>query len=205
MKSAIQLLFGYRLPAAGLWLGVALMLCGSAEAQNLLKNGDFEAPMPGSDPTSNWAIAYVDGCSEDFSIATHTTEASRTGGGRGGHLRPNSYNSSHAYFRQVVTNLTAGARYTLTGLKMGTSYQPYLGTGQVQIYMVAVSGTSSNAVFAKPKNRGPYSLTIPAGPSRQIEVQLHLAKRHMVNESSEDMKHAKSCAWFDDFSLTLTQ
>jgi hypothetical protein len=69
--------------------------------------------------------------------------------------------------------------------------------------MVAISGSTTNVVYGNADNVGPYSLTITAEASHQIEVQLHLWKSVMTNESSEDMKHAKCSGWFDDFSLKL--
>lgn len=195
-----------RKPALGLaFLAAAFLLwSGAARSQELLKNPDFESPFPVSDPTAGWALVYADGGPSDFAIAGQTTEASRCCGGRGAHIRPNNWNYAHAYFRQVVTNLTSGARYTLSIQKMRAGFQNYVDGDTLRVYMAAVSGSSSNVVFGNATNNGPYSLTITCAPSRQIEVQLHMWKRFMTNESSEDMKHAKCSAWFDDISLTLT-
>ena len=185
-----------------LFLILALLFGASAGAQELLKNGNFESPFPGTDPTNNWTLVYVDGGPGDFAIAGQSTEASTSGGGRGAHIRPNNFNFAHAYFRQVVTNVTEGATYQLTCKKMQAGFQNYVDAGKLQVYMVAISGSTTNVVYGNADVVGPYSLTITAETSRKIEVQLHLWKSVMSNESSEDMKHAKCSGWFDDFSLT---
>jgi hypothetical protein len=193
-------------PAAGI-VGLMLLLGVSASAQNLLKNGDFESPFPVADPTAGWAVVFPggpDGGPGDWAIAGRTLAASRVSGGHGAHLRPNNWGTTHAYFKQVVTNLTAGATYTLTIERMRAQFANYIGGGTQRIYLSAVSGSSSNVVFGNADSNGPYSLSITCSATRQIEVQLHNWKRWMSNENAEDMKHAKCSAWFDDCSLTLT-
>jgi hypothetical protein len=186
-------------------LGLTLLLCMSAgAAPELLKNGNFEAPFPGTNPYTNWTLVYVDGGPGDFAIAGQTTEASAGKGGRGAHLRPNSWNYSHAYFRQIVTNLTAGASYTLNIQKMKAGFQNYVDGGKLKVYAAMISDSNSNAVSGDATITGPYSLVITAGQGGKIEIQLHMAKSAMSNESAEDAKHMKCSAWFDDFSLTLT-
>jgi hypothetical protein len=172
-----------------------------------LKNGNFESAFPVSDPTAGWAIVFpggYDGDYADWAIAGRTLAASRVAGGHGAHLRPNNWGTIHAYFKQVVTNLTSGASYTLTIQKMRAQRDYADGLVLQRIYMSAVSGSSSNFVYGYSTNDGPYSLTIVCDASRQIEVQLHNYKRWMSNENAEDMKHAEASAWFDDCSLTLT-
>jgi hypothetical protein len=197
----------YQRVTGGLIFGLAFLICGSAMAQELLKNGDFESPFPVSDPTAGWAIVFpggFDGDYADWAIAGQTMAASRVAGGHGAHLRPNNWGTIHAYFRQVVTNLTPGASYTLTIQKMKAQFDYADGLIQQRIYMSAVSGSTSNVVFGNSTGNGPHSLTITCGASGQIEVQLHNYKRWMSNENAEDMKHAKSSAWFDDCSLIQT-
>jgi hypothetical protein len=195
----------------GLLLGLALHLCASASAQDLLKNGGFEAPFPGSDPTTNWTLVYVDGGPGDFAIAGPSTEANLgTGvsgkGAFGAHLRPNNYNYAHAYFKQIVnTGITNEGHYLLSikrmkaGFKYADEGPPY----KLRVYMVAISGSSSNFVSGSTAEAG-YSMVVTGSPTRQIEVQLHMAKDWMANEGAEDMKHAKCSGWFDDVSLTWT-
>ncbi len=206
MKNIFPPSFRYRLAAGGFFLGLALLLCASASAQELLKNGDFEAPFPVSDPTAGWALVYADGGPDDFAIAGQSTEASRCCSGHGAHIRPNSWNYAHAYFTQVVTNLTESASYTLNIQKMKAGFK-YADEGPspiLKVYASMTSGPSSNAVHGYSTNIGPYSLVMACSATRQIEVQLHMWKRWMSNESAEDMKHTKCSGWFDDFSLTLT-
>jgi len=174
-----------------------------------LKNGNFEAPFPGSDATTNWTLVYVDGGPSDFAIAGQTTEASRAGGGRGAHLRANNYNYAHAYFKQIVrTGITNGGHYLLAIQKMKAGFANYVGfppdTGKLRVYMVAISGTVSSAVYGNADSNGPYSLLITGSPSRSIEIQLHMAKDWMPAEVAEDPKHMKCTGWFDDISLTWT-
>jgi hypothetical protein len=214
MKSSMKKIFlpslCYPLVTGGLLLGLTLLLCTSASAQELLKNGNFESPFPVSDPTAGWALVYVDGGPSDFAIAGPSTEANRgvppTTTAFGAHIRPNSWNYAHAYFKQVVTNLTEGASYTLNIQKMraGFKYADEGPSPKLKVFASMISGASSNAVHGYSTNIGPYSLTITAAATRQIEVQLHMWKSTMTGEVAEDMKHAKCSAWFDDFSLTLT-
>ena len=206
MKKRLPFPYRYQPAAGGLILGLALLICASASAQNLLKNGNFESPFPVADPTDGWAIVFPggpDGDFADWAIAGQTLAASRTAGGRGAHLRPNNSGTIHAYFKQVVTNLNEGAVYTLNIQRMRAQFANYIDGDIQRIYMSEVSGLSSNVVFGNTCSNGPYSLTITCGASRQIEVQLHNWKRFMSNESAEDMKHAKCSTWFDDISLTL--
>jgi hypothetical protein len=214
MKSSMKNIFlpSFHYPSAvgGFFLGLAFLLCASASAQELLKNGNFEAPFPVSDPTAGWALIYVDGGPGDFAIAGPSTEANRgvppTTTAFGAHLRPNSYNYSHAYFKQVVTNLTEGESYTLNIQKMraGGKYADEGPSPKLKVFASMISGSSSNAVHGYFSNSGPYSLVMTCSASRQIEVQLHMSKSWMAAEVAEDMKHSKCSGWFDDFSLTLT-
>jgi hypothetical protein len=194
----------YRPSAGGLLLALAFLLCASASAQNLLKNGNFESPFPVSDQTAGWALVYVDGGPGDFALAGQTTEASAGGGGRGAQFRAKTWNSAHAYFNQVVTNLTEGAVYTLNILKMRSAFKYTDDSPSTQkVYTSMISGSSSNAVHGYSTNTGPYSLSITCGASRQIEVQLHMSKDAMSADVSEHFKSSRCMAWFDEFSLTL--
>jgi hypothetical protein len=199
-----------RCPAAiGACLALAAFLCGSATAQDLMLNGNFEAPFPGTDATTNWTLVYVDGGPSDFAIAGQTTEASRLNGGRGAHLRANNWNYAHAYFKQIVrTGITNGGRYLLNIQKMKAGFDSYIGvppeTGKLRVYLTAISGTWSTNIYGDATIVGPYSTIVTGSPSRSIEIQLHMAKDAMSNESAEDMKHAKCVGWFDDISLTWT-
>ncbi len=199
------MLSSYRTPLrTSRWFpALVLFLAASAGAQQeLLKNGDFEAPFPGSDPTTNWTLVYTrDGGPADFSIAGQTTEASSVYGGRGAHLRAIAPRwTVHAYFKQVVTNLTAEASYTLHIRKMKKGWD----NADLQVWAALVSGTVSNVVFGNSTIVGPYSLVITADASRQIEVQLHMKKNSMNPDTAEDYRSVRCTGWFDDFSLKLT-
>ncbi len=205
MKNKLPLSFRCQLATAGLTFGALILCCASASAQ-MLKNGDFESEFPVADPTAGWALVCVTPPGS-LSIAGHTTQASRTSGGRGAHLRPaysGNIGSVHAYFQQVVTNLTAGASYTLTIQKMRAGFQNYIDNGKLQVYTAMVSGSTSNVVFGYGTNDGPYTLVITAAPSRQIEIQLHMATAGLAADASDDFKSSKASAWFDDYSLALT-
>jgi len=206
MKNKIEFPFHFKPAARGLLLCLVFLSGASAVAQNLLKNGDFESPFPVADPTTGWTVVFPgggDGDSGDWAIAGRTLFASRVAGGHGAHLRPNNPGTVHAYFKQVVTNLTEGARYTLSIQKLRPGTGEY-GIDKLQVYMVALSGSSSNTVYGNASINGPYSMTITCSTNRQIEVQLHNWKRWMDDDTSEDFKHAKCSAWFDDCSLTLS-
>jgi len=202
-----KFLSSLRYPAAvgRLLFGAVLLLCAGAGAQELLKNGNFEAPFPVSDPTAGWTLVYADGGPSDFSIAGQSTEASRCCGGHGAHLRGNNWNWAHAYFKQVVTNLTEGAKYTLNTQKMKTAFQYSEGSPpNLQCYATMISGASSNVVHGYSTNIGVYSMMLTCSATREIVIELHMSHRPLSNISAEDFKPAKCTAWFDDFSLTQT-
>lgn len=104
---------GSKCAAQGLLLSFALLLSVSSDAQNLLKNGDFEQSPLG--PT-NWSIIYLQGGPDDFEIKGRTRGGSAHGGTfYGGHFRPIGQKLAHACFTQTVTNLTPGHLYTVSG------------------------------------------------------------------------------------------
>ncbi len=205
MKSKFLHAFCCQFALAALTFGALVLWCASASAQ-LLKNGDFESEFPVADPTAGWALVCVTPPGS-LSIAGHTTQASRTSGGRGAHLRA-AYSGDvgkvDAYFQQIVTNLIEGASYTLTIQKMKAGFQNYVDSGKLQVYTAIVSGSTSNVVFGTGTNDGPYSLVITAAASRQIEIQLHLYTAGLAADASADFKSSKASGWFDDYSLALT-
>jgi hypothetical protein len=101
----------------GLVLGLTFLLCASAGAQNLLKNGDFEsAPVGVGSAVTNWTVGYLHGGPDDWEIK----DRSRGGERRpsqfyGGYFRFLTLKLAHAYFTQTVTNLTAGHAYNFVG------------------------------------------------------------------------------------------
>jgi hypothetical protein len=190
--------------AGGLFFALALLLSASAGGQELLKNGNMEAPFPGLDPTTNWTLVFVTGGPGDFDIAGQTTEASNGGGGRGGQIRGDNFNSAEAYFKQVVTNITPGAVYTLSIQKMKAAFDSYW-PAKCTAYMAAISGTTSNYVYGNGGTNGSaaFSMTVTGSASGQIEVQLHMWKNFQAADAETDYKSSKCCAWFDDVSLHL--
>jgi hypothetical protein len=146
-----------------LLLGLALLAAGLANAQNFVKNPDFEEPL-GPD---NWTIVYapvinstVNGNGSlasrmDFLVAGRTTMAhkdmvSGAWDGNyiqgtdntdcwskfGGHFAPNHTWVMHAYFRQVVTNLAPFAQYAVTAWMV--QYGGH--EDAAQVYMEAIGG-----------------------------------------------------------------
>jgi hypothetical protein len=187
-------------------LGFVFLFYGMASGQNLLQNPGFESPIDpeASGGTTNWTIVYQYGNAEDFSVAGRSTEASRGGTGTfGGHIRARHGWFAHAYLKQVVTNLLQNTNYTLSGW-MSCGFQQYADAGKLRVFFCGISGTTSNATPWASDTKSNYSLVIPTGTNKQIEVQLHVAKDFMT-EGIEDVKFLKCSGWFDDLSLTLTQ
>jgi len=202
MKKTFQLPYLSARRATGFLLGSALLLLvstGDCGAQELLKNGNFEAPFPGTDATTNWVVVFQEGGPGDFDIAGQSTEASAGGGGNGAHLRNLAPRwSTKAYFKQVVTNVTVGASYTLNIKKMKRGDY-----NNLYIWAALVSGSTSNTVFGDSTITGPYSLSITTATT-QIEVQLHLTKNSLLPDAAEDYRSINCWAFFDECSLTLT-
>ena len=92
-------------------LGGFLILYVTANAAELLKNGDFEQPLG----TTNWTLGYARGGPDDFDIKDRTRHGSKHSNGYGGHFRPVTLRLTHAYFGQTVTNLDTNHVYTLSG------------------------------------------------------------------------------------------
>lgn len=202
MKKTFLLPCNSAFRAMGSLLGSALLLLvstGDGGAQELLKNGNFEAPFPGTDATTNWVVVFQEGGPGDFDIAGQSTEASAGGGGNGAHLRNLAPRwTTKAYFKQVVTNVTVGASYTLNILKMKRGDY-----NNLYVWAALVSGSTSNTVFGNATTAGPYSLSITAATT-QIEVQLRLTKDSLIPDLAEDYRSINCWAHFDECSLTLT-
>jgi hypothetical protein len=200
------------LRARGFLLSSVLLLlisAGACGAQELLKNKDFEDPFPGTDPASNWIVVFQEGGPGDFDIAGPSTESAypygvsptwAPEGGNGAHLRNVAPRwTTKAYFKQLVTNLTVGAKYTLTLKKMKRGDYANL-----YIWAALVSGSVSNTVFGDSTVTGPYSLSITAATT-QVSVQLHLTKNSLIpDEAGDDYRSINCWGHFDACSLTLT-
>jgi hypothetical protein len=202
--------FWLRGPSAtgGTALAVALFLCASAGAQNLLKNFSFEDPIdpPGSAGLTNWALVYAYGGPADFAYADRTTEANKStdptypGGSWGAAFRPLHDSYAHAYHHQIVTNLTPGARYVLSG---------YMHTGfdnpKFDVYINMFGGPDGTTVVSNraTTTRIQYFMTNTASATGRIEVRVGLNKHDTYVSTVGDVKWAKSEGWFDVYSLTL--
>ncbi len=108
--------FRFKLAARGFLSSLLLLLCASAGAQNLLKNGDFEQRLG---PT-NWTVLHLFGNPDDFEIKQRIRGASmysQASGTKffGGCFRPLTLRLAHACFAQTVTNLTPGHVYRFEG------------------------------------------------------------------------------------------
>jgi len=203
-----KLLFSLRsqITAGGLVAGFALLLCASAGAQNLLQNGSFESPPPGSDGTTNWVLVYAYGGPGDFAYADRTTEACKPndplypGGSWGAAFRPCHQWWCHAYHKQIVSGLTPGGSYTLSGY-MHTGYD----NNKLDVYIAMFGGTDGSTVVSNraTTTRTNYFMTNTASDGGQIEVRVGLRKRDMTF-SIEDPKWVKCEGWFDVLALTPT-
>jgi hypothetical protein len=201
MKKTFLFMCRSSLRAMGSLFSSALLLLastGACGAQELLKNGNFEAPFPGTDPTNNWTVFFQEGGPGDFDITGPSTEACIGGLGYGAHLRNLAPRwTTKVYFKQVVTNVTVGAKYTLTIQKMKRgSY------GKLLVWASLVSGIT-NKVYGDDLIDGPYSLAITSA-TPQIEVRLNLQKDSLDPDYAEDYRSINCWAHFDDCSLVLT-
>jgi hypothetical protein len=216
--------------AMGLLLAMALLTPGSAGAQNFVKNPDFEKPL-GPD---NWTIVYTnvtDGsvpaanrptnCGPwDFFIAGRTTMAHKDmvpgdwdGTGTnywskfGGHFAANHTWLMHAYFKQVVTNLTPLAQYQVSAwMTQMTKNDSFL--TKAQVYMEVLGGVGGNISRKTPYvtdncHNNPagwkmYSVTNTASSSGQLEIRLHFNKNQIIAETWE---YRNLNAYYDHVSV----
>jgi hypothetical protein len=208
MKNKLLFSFHSQTAARGWFFGFALFLCASVSGQNLLKNGSFESPIDpvGSDGTTNWALVYVYGSPADFAYADRTTEGcfpdtnAPTKGSWGAAFRPSHQWFCHAYHKQIVSGLTPGTSYTLSGY-MHTGYD----NDQMAVYIAMFGGADGSTIVSNRATefRTQYFMTNTASTSGQIEVRVGLNKKYMTF-GIEDPKFVKCEGWFDVFSLTPT-
>jgi hypothetical protein len=207
------LVSGWReLAGRGLLLGMALLLGGSANGQNLLKNGDFELPLS----TNNWVVQFsapsipstnAYGGPGDFAIADRTTEGSRIAGGYGGHLRSRTDWTTRAYFTQTVSGLTPGATNHMSGYMKITTADPKF---HACIEAVGGSGAPTQdgrfAVGTPDATTGTtqtqYFLDQTADANGKIEVRLRFEKLAMTPGAISYPKFVQFSAFFDDISIT---
>jgi len=209
MKNKFPLSFFRQLSGWRLLLAFAVLLSASASAQNLLKNASFENPIdpPGSSGTTNWALVYAYGGPGDFAYADRTTEANYPGdstypgGTMGAAFRPNHCYFMHAYHKQIVTGLTPGGSYTLSGY-MHKGYD----NDKLNVYIAMFGGADGSTVVSNTAtgDRTKYFMTNIASAGGQIEVRVGLRLQEFSAWGDEDPKFVKSEGWFDVFSLTPT-
>ena len=208
MKYCFRSWLGGPSKAGAAALAFALFLCASASAQNLLNNFSFEDPIdpPGSPGLTNWALVFAYGGPADFAYTDRTTEGCKStdptypGGSWGAAFRPLHDSYAHAYHHQIVTNLTPGTRYLLSG---------YMHTGfdnpKFSVYIAMFGGPDGTTVVSNraTTTRTQYFMTNTASADGRIEVRVGLNKHDTYVSSVADVKWAKSEGWFDVFSLTL--
>jgi len=190
-----------------------LLLGGSANAQNLLRNGDFESPLT----TNDWVVQFsapgipstdAYGGPGDFAIADRTTEGSRVVGGYGAHFRSRTDWTTKAYFTQTVNGLTPGANYHLTGNMKITNND----VTNFLAFFEAVGGTGTPTQDGRFSMRTPYATTnktqiqytLDQTPDSQgkIEVRLRFLKFAMTPGAISYPKFVQYSVFFDDFTLT---
>lgn len=179
--------------------GFFLFLSVSANAQNLLKNGDFEQPLG---PT-NWTVVYVQGGPDDFEIKDRTTAADKNPATqqntRGGHLRPCTDWDAHAYFSQTVTNLVPGHTYTVQGdLRW---HREDFGNAAItyRVYFEAVGQTVARSPdVPDSESWSHFSVTLTPDANGKIEVRLHLDKYRFCTYDKLPFING----YFDNFSVT---
>ena len=132
----------------GLLLGFILLAWGSVNAQNFVKNPDFEEEL-GPD---NWTIVYAYGGPNDLFIKDRTRlahkdlvpgtwDADPPGSTNflnrfGLHFKAGHDWKMHAYASQIITNLTPGTNYTASAWI--TQFEGP--SDKVQIYMELLGG-----------------------------------------------------------------
>jgi hypothetical protein len=94
-------------------LGVTLVVFTSAGAENLVKNGDFEAaPVGVGNAATNWTVGFLHGGPDDWEIKDRSRGGERRPSAfYGGYFRAISQKLCHAYFTQTVTNLSPDHTY----------------------------------------------------------------------------------------------
>jgi hypothetical protein len=202
MKSKSPLSLRRQFATRGLLLAFALFAWGAAGAQNSVKNPDFEDPL-GPD---NWTIVYtgvsnsaqanwpVECGPSDFLIKGRIRLAHKDliagiwdgdpayWSRQGGCFQAGHDWQMHAYFKQVVTNLSPFASYTVSARM--AFFDDW--SSAVQVYMEVLGGVAGNISRKTPYvtgfvNNNPsafarYAVTNTANSSGQLEIRLHYNK-----------------------------
>jgi hypothetical protein len=207
--------------------GLAVLVCVPANAQNLVKNADFEEEL-GPD---NWTIVFTEvlnpttvawpktcGTNDFFILGrtrmSHKDLSPGTWDGDpcywnkfGLQFQPGHDWLMHAYARQVITNLTPGASYTASAWI--TQYEGDQ-TNKVQLYMEVLGGPGGTVtnqtpyvttiVLNNPSGWNRYDLTTTASTTGQIEIRLHYNK----NGATSGEKWRNMLGIFDHVCLKPT-
>jgi hypothetical protein len=173
-------------------LGLALLACITTNAQNLLKNPDFEEPLS----TNNWTVVYVaPATEEDFMVHGRSTFAHKdasygTWDGDpyywdkyGASFRPYTDALMEAYFTQTVSGLTPGASYLVSCWATHFN-ETFIAPNPVKVraWIESVGGsgtvTSADVTGYSYNNNGwaKYSANNTANLSGKIEVRLRFQK-----------------------------
>jgi len=180
-----------------------------AQPTNYVRNPDFEKPL-GPD---NWQIVYVGASSEsDFYLHGRTTLAHRDkvfgtwdGNYFGLHFRPYTDAPVEAYATQTVSNLTAGATYTVTAWM--TQFQCDL-VDKNQVYLQAIGATTAATDYVygythcgQTDTNGwrALSVNVPATANGTIEVRLRYKK---VASTANQKWLSALDAFYDEVSVT---
>lgn len=209
MKSKTLFSSSWSTVAQGWWLVVALFACSPANAQNFVRNPDFEQEI-GPD---NWTVEYAavtggniaaanrptNSCPNDFLIKGRTCISHKNKvapysdawdghpnywNKMGAHFMPNHTWGAHAYFKQVVTNLAPGSNY------MVSAWMAMFGrTDKTDVYLEAIGGLGSRRTAnvtvsvqgsGQYTNWHSYAVTNTADANGQIEVRLHMNKNYTI-------------------------
>jgi hypothetical protein len=169
MKSFFVFARRCHLAAGGLLLCAGILVGGSANAQNLVKNPGFESPIgtnaygnslgganfplgittggeaydPSWKATWNWMIAYPWGGPSDFELKDRCTTV-RGGSANfwSGCFRPDHDKWAHAYYTQTITNLQVGHTYAVSGWMMEDRWKAVDDAlrNQLLVYLEAIGG-----------------------------------------------------------------
>jgi hypothetical protein len=217
MKSKLS--YHCQVTAPGLLLSFALLTAGSVCAQNFVKNPDFEeelgpdnwmivfAPVTDSTANGNGTLAGTN----DFLVAgrstmahkdmvpgawdgnyIQTTDNTDCWSKFGGHFAPNHTWVMHAYFKQVVTNLTPRAEYRVSAWMV--QWGGHLNAAQIYMEVLGgVAGTISRKtayVTENAQNNAAgwqmYVVSNSASSSGQLEIRLHYNKNQAVGDNDSN-------------------
>jgi hypothetical protein len=201
------LLSRYHLAAPRLFLGLAVLVCVSASAQNLLNNPGFNAPLSTGNVTTNWVLGYDYGSREDFVIADRSTWAKNkwtstdtNGVAWGAQFRPIHEGAMKGYFKQTVSGLNTSKTYVVSGFMFTTWISGI--PNAYDVYIEARGGlgnarTASCTTDGAYNNDAPYSVTNTPKANGTMEIRLYYDKKTWTTD-----KAYTATACFDDISVT---